>query len=137
MRKESPSGGTLVRMARILVVDDEPALGAALRRSLRDYDVTVTSSGAEALGYLSAGERFDVILCDLAMPGMGGDDLYREIQRVAPEQVERIVFITGGATTPNAHEFIATVPNQIVEKPFDPRSLREIILARIATPRPQ
>jgi len=47
------------------------------------------------------------------------------------------VFITGGATTPNAHEFIATVPNQIVEKPFDPRSLREIILARIATPRPQ
>jgi CheY-like chemotaxis protein len=131
---EEQGSGTLARTARILVVDDEPALGAALRRSLRDYDVTVTTSGAGALAYLMVGERFDFILCDLAMPGMGGDELYEEIQRVAPEQIERIVFITGGATTPAAREFISKVPNLVIEKPFDPRSLREMIRVRIGTP---
>jgi CheY-like chemotaxis protein len=131
-----PESGTLAPMARILIVDDEPALGAALRRNLRGYDVVVTVSGAEALAHLSSGQRFDFILCDLAMPGMGGDDLYREIQRVAPEQIERIVFITGGPTTSSAREFITTVPNPIIEKPFDPRTLREMIRARIGTPTP-
>ena len=131
-----PGSGTLARLARILIVDDEPALGAALRRMLREYDVVVTVSGAEALAHLSSGERFDFILCDLTMPVMGGDELYREIQRVAPEQVERIVFITGGPTTASAREFIATVPNPIIEKPFDPRRLREMLRARIGTRTP-
>jgi len=133
---QEPGSGTLARLARILIVDDEPALGAALRRMLREYDVVVTSSGAEALAHLSSGERFDSILCDLTMPVMGGDELYREIQRVAPEQVERIVFITGGPTTGSARDFIATVPNPIIEKPFDPKSLREMLRARIGTRTP-
>ena len=133
---QESGSGTLARLARILVVDDEPALGAALRRMLREYDVVVTVSGAEALAHLSSGERFDFILCDLTMPVMGGDELYREIQRIAPEQVERIVFITGGPTTGRARDFIATVPNPIIEKPFDPRSLREMLRARISTRTP-
>ena len=133
---QEPGSGTLARLARILIVDDEPALGAALRRMLREYDVVVTVSGAEALAHLSGGERFDFILCDLTMPGMGGDELYREIQRVAPEQVERIVFITGGPTTGSARDFIATVPNPIIEKPFDPKGLREMLRARIGTRTP-
>jgi CheY-like chemotaxis protein len=127
-----PGAGGIARMARVLVVDDEPSLGAALRRSLRDYDVVVTVSGHEALEELARGERFDFILCDLMMPGMSGDDVYREVKRVAPEQVERMVFITGGATTQRARDFLAAVPNPILEKPFDVNKLREMIRARIA-----
>jgi CheY-like chemotaxis protein len=46
---------------------------------------------------------------------------------MAPEQAQRVVFLTGGAFTPAAREFLDTVPNPIVEKPFDPKSLRAII----------
>lgn len=128
-----PGSGALPRVARVLVVDDEPPIGAALRRSLRDYEVIVTSSGREALAQIVSGERFDVILCDLTMPGMGGDDVHREIQRIAPDQAERIVFVTGGATTETRREFMAMVPNPILEKPFEVSKLREMIRARIAT----
>ena len=129
--------GTRARMARILVVDDEPALGAALRRSLRDYDVVVTVSGQEALARVANGERFDFILCDLTMPAMGGDELYREIQRIAPDQALRIVFITGGATTEKARTFLENVPNPIIYKPYDVTELREMIRTGLASgPKP-
>jgi CheY-like chemotaxis protein len=126
--------GTIPRTARVLVVDDEPALGAALRRSLRDYDVVVTVSGQEALGRLAQGERFDFILCDLTMPSMGGDELYVQLQRVAPDQARRMVFITGGATTERARTFLENVPNRIIYKPYDVTELREMIRRRLATP---
>jgi CheY-like chemotaxis protein len=125
--------GTRARMARILVVDDEPALGAALRRSLRDYDVVVTVSGREALARLATGERFDFILCDLAMPAMGGDELYLQIQGIAPDQAQSMVFITGGATTERARKFLENVPNQIIYKPYDVTELREMIRKRVAS----
>jgi CheY-like chemotaxis protein len=125
--------GTRARMARILVVDDEPALGAALRRSLRDYDVVATVSGREALARLAKGERFDFIFCDLAMPAMGGDELYLQIQGVAPDQAQRMVFITGGATTERARRFLENVPNAIIYKPYDVTELREMIRKGLAS----
>jgi CheY-like chemotaxis protein len=127
------ASGMRARMARILVVDDEPALGAALRRSLRDYDVVVTVSGRQALARIADGERFDCILSDLTMPGMGGDELYCEIQRIAPEQALRIVFITGGATNEKAREFLQAVPNPVIYKPYDVTELREIVRKGIAS----
>lgn len=129
--------GTRARVARILVVDDEPALGAALRRSLRDYDVVVTVSGQEALARLATDERFDFILCDLMMPSMGGDELYLQIRRVAPEQAQRMIFITGGATTESARKFLEDVPNQVIYKPYDVTELREMIRKRVMAREPQ
>ncbi len=128
--------GSSLAKPRILVVDDEPALGAALRRMLRDYDVVVAVSGPEALARLSGGERFDVILCDMAMPDMRGDEVYRRIQQIAPEQGERVIFCTGGPTTGDAREFIATLSNPVLEKPFEPQTLRDMLKARLATPTP-
>jgi CheY-like chemotaxis protein len=125
--------GTRPRMARVLVVDDEPALGAALRRSLRDYDVVVTVSGRDALARLAKGERFDFILCDLTMPAMGGDELYLQIQGVAPDQAQAMVFITAGATTDRARRFLENVPNPIIYKPYDATELREMIRKRVAS----
>ncbi len=118
--------------ARVLVVDDEPGVGAALRRCLRGSDVVVTENAAEALARLRRGERFDVVFCDLMMPGMRGDQLYAEVVRTAPEQAERFVFVTGGATDRATAEFLARVPNTIVEKPFHIDNLREIVKGRMA-----
>jgi len=92
------------------------------------------SAGLPAKGALervTAGERFDVIFCDLMMPEMTGMDLHEEIQRVAPNQVERMVFMTGGAVTTRARDFVATVPNPVIDKPFDTKMLREMIRARV------
>jgi CheY-like chemotaxis protein len=115
---------------RVLVVDDDAMVGIALRRSLRDYDVVLLDNAKGALEKVTAGERFDVIFCDLMMPEMTGMDLHAEIQRVAPNQVERMVFMTGGAVTKRARDFVATVPNPVIDKPFDTKMLREMIRAR-------
>ena len=88
------------RAAALLVIDDEPMILGALRRSLSaEYNVTCVGDGRKALDRLRAGERYDVILCDLMMPEMTGMDLYAELEQLAPDQAARMVFVTGGAFT--------------------------------------
>ena len=122
------------RKVRVLVVDDDAMVGGALRRGLRDYDVVLLDNAKGALGRIVAGERFDVFFCDLMMPEMTGMELHEEILRVAPEQAERMVFLTGGAVTTRARDFVATVPNPVLDKPFNMNVLRDMIRARIGTP---
>ena len=119
---------------RILVVDDDVLVGRALQRSLRDYDVVTLGRAEEALARVATGERFDVIFCDLMMPEMTGMDLHAEILKIAPDQAERMVFITGGAVTTRARDFVATVANPVLDKPFDLKALHEILRRRNAKP---
>ncbi|HEV3192078.1 MAG TPA: response regulator, partial [Polyangiaceae bacterium] len=86
----------VLRPARILIVDDEESLARAMQRVFRDYDTVVHTSAQHALDRIVIGERFDVILCDVEMPGMSGCDLHEEIRSVVPEQGDRMVFVTGG-----------------------------------------
>jgi CheY-like chemotaxis protein len=74
-----------------------------------------------------AGEKFDLILCDLMMPEMTGMDLHRELSRVAPEQASRMIFLTGGAFTDKARQFLSETVKEYLEKPFDPVNLRAIV----------
>jgi PAS domain S-box-containing protein len=113
---------------RLLIVDDEPMILGALRRSFSsDYQVTCVGDGRRALERIRAGERYDVILCDLMMPEITGMDLYAEMSRIAPEQIERVVFVTGGAFTPRAREFLERIPNARVEKPIDFQNLKLLL----------
>jgi CheY-like chemotaxis protein len=128
----SPESATSSRgsAARVLVVDDDPLVSRALARALGDCEVVVTSDARDALASIESGERFDVIVCDLMMPDMTGMDLYDALLDIAPGQVERMIFLSGGAVTPRARDFAATVPNLLLEKPFDVQRLREIIRSR-------
>ncbi len=108
-------------------------VGNALKRSLRDYDVVALDDARGALARFVAGERFDVIFCDLMMPEMTGMDLHEEVLRVAQDQAERMVFMTGGAITTRARDFVAASPNPVLDKPFDVKVLREMIRARAGT----
>jgi PAS domain S-box-containing protein len=128
IRRSSPGG----RRGRILVVDDEALVGGAVRRALlSDHDVIYLSSAEEALGRISGGERFDVILCDLMMPVMTGMELFARLAARAPEQAERMAFLTGGAFTPAAREFLEASPNPVLEKPFDVHTLETFIRERL------
>lgn len=118
------------RKVRVLIVDDDAMVGNSLRRSLRDYDVVLLDNAKGALARVAAGERFDVLFCDLMMPEMTGMDLHEEVLRVAPDQAERMVFLTGGAVTTRARDFVEAVPNLVLDKPFDVQRLREIVRSR-------
>lgn len=121
-----PTGG------RVLVVDDDPLVSASLQRVLGlDHDVTLASDGRAAFERIAAGERFDVILCDVMMPDMGGDALHDALLTLAPEQCARMILMTGGAFTPKAQAFLNRVPNLCLEKPFNLRELRALLRARL------
>ncbi len=113
---------------RVLVVDDEPSVGNALRRMLsRNHQVEATTGAQEALERVRQGEHFDAILCDLMMPQMSGMELYRVLLEQFPAVARRVVFMTGGIFTDVARAFIAQVPNPTVDKPFDRDQLLEVI----------
>jgi CheY-like chemotaxis protein len=120
------------RRGRILVIDDEPMVAKTVQRALSaEHEVVAISSASEALERIRAGERFDVILCDLMMPQMTGMDLHGALLRVEREQAKRMIFLSGGAFTPRARAFLDTTSNQRIEKPFDVRHLRALINDRI------
>jgi PAS domain S-box-containing protein len=120
----------LPHRASILIVDDEPNVGSMLAELLGPtHDVTVVRSGEAALRELLGDRGFDVVICDLVMPGMSGMDLYEHIARERPGIEHRFVLMTGGAFTPRARKFLEDVPNHRLDKPFRLEAL-EAVLAR-------
>jgi CheY-like chemotaxis protein len=122
------------RGGRILVVDDDVLVGRAVGRMLSSRHAVVTRSSArEALDELGRGrDGYDVVLCDLMMPEMTGMELHARLRELDPALADRTIFITGGAFTPGASEFLARVPNPRLEKPFDPDRLRELVAGMLA-----
>ena len=124
----APTPEAVAQGGRLLVIDDEPMILGALRRSLSaEYNVTCVGDARKALERLRAGERYAVILCDLMMPEMTGMDLFAEIEKLEPDQASRMVFVSGGAFTPRAREFLERIPNARVEKPIDLQNLRLLL----------
>jgi signal transduction histidine kinase/DNA-binding response OmpR family regulator len=120
------------RRGRVLVVDDEEMLAAAIRRVLsRQHDVVTTTRAEDALARLRAGEKFDVIFSDLMMPQITGMELFDRISKEFPEHAPRVVFLTGGAFTQAAREFLAKVSNPTLEKPVDRASLIALVSDRL------
>ncbi len=122
------------RRARVLVVDDEPLVGAAVRRALgADHEVSVVSGARQALDRLRR-EEFDVILTDLLMPEVSGMELYQAVAQQFPAMAPRMVFVTGGAFTPSARRFMEAHQDRCLEKPFEVAALRELVRRHAAGP---
>lgn len=112
---------------RILVVDDEPLLAETLRMMLASHHMTLAKSGHEALQHLHAGEQFDLVLCDLLMERIDGIELYRHIATTWPDLARRMIFLTGDAFISRTQEFLASIPNRHLQKPFHPEELLDLI----------
>jgi CheY-like chemotaxis protein len=138
-RPEPSTSETMVtakRRMRLLVVDDDVAIGRSIQRTLSEHHTVETSKSArEALSRITSGERFDVIISDLMMPDLTGAQLHDAISRIDSAQARRVIFLTGGAFSPSAREFLERVPNPRMEKPFDIPTLLSTI-ARLATRAP-
>lgn len=123
----SSSHRGLGRRGRVLVIDDEPLVGRSLKRHLAPrYDVEAVTRGREAIER-AIDERYDVILCDLMMPGMTGMELHALLLQRDPVAAARMVFVTGGALHEASRAFIDGVGNPVLEKPFPTELLRGVV----------
>ena len=120
------------RRGRVLVIDDERSVAVAIQRTLRQlHDVVICTSSQDALQRLISGEVFDAIICDLMMPQLSGMAVHAELIKVRPEQAGRMIFLTGGAFTPEARAFLAAASIVHIEKPFDAQHLRDLVNDRV------
>jgi PAS domain S-box-containing protein len=125
--------GAATSRPNVLVVDDEAQLVVALTAILEDeFEVRSATSAREALGVLRAGARCDVVLCDLMMRDMDGAEFQAKLAGVAPDLRARVVFMTGGAFTPDARAFLDRTTNPCLAKPLDVELLRRVLRERSA-----
>jgi two-component system NtrC family sensor kinase len=121
----------------VLVIDDEAQVGSAIARVLAPpHQVIRTTDAREALAMLRQGRRFDAVLCDLMMPHVTGMDLYQEVLSFAPEQAQRMVFMTGGAFTNRARRFLEDTRIRSLEKPFQATTLLDVVERVMLSHRP-
>jgi CheY-like chemotaxis protein len=119
---------TIGRSARILVVDDEPALCSTIERILRrEHEVVAVTSAEEATRIIETGERFDVILSDLMMPEMTGMELHALLMQMLPDQAGRMIFMSGGALTQEGAQFLRQQGCAAIDKPFRAAALRDLV----------
>ncbi len=118
------------RRLRVRVIDDEWMLLKALRSYLSTgADVTLAEGGQAALTMLEQSAHFDLLLCDLHMPGMDGIDVYQRVRGSFPELLDQFVFMTGGALTPRAREFLDRERPKLLHKPIEAGVLSSLLTA--------
>jgi PAS domain S-box-containing protein len=120
------------RGAVLIIDDDEPLRRMMLRLLGSEHDCTAVSRANDALARLQAGDRFDVILCDVMMPEVGGHELYEQVVREYPDQAQRMVFLSGGAFTATTQAFLAQLAQRVIDKPFDHRKLKARVAKLVA-----
>lgn len=132
--RSAPSANAAARRGSVMVVDDEPVLGELLSKILSsEHDVVVCREGRAALDRIAAGERFDVILCDLSMPGFSGMDFHAELVRRKSALADRVIFISGDAFSVAHRAFLDSVANPWVVKPFYAGEVRELVRNAVET----
>ena len=113
-------------MIRVLIVDDDADIRDAVGDQLADLgcETVCASSGTSALSLLRAGERPDLILLDLVMPGMGGGEFLMALRRdpLLP-QIPVVLMSASGAKA--LVSFEGVVP--VVRKPMPPAQLDQIV----------
>jgi PAS domain S-box-containing protein len=118
------------KRGRVLVIDDEEAMGLLLEHGLsKEHATTSLTSPRDALEQIQAGERFDAILCDVMMPDLGGPELYALVQQIAPEQAARIIFMTGAAFSSADRAFLERTAHPTLRKPFVLQAVRDAVRA--------
>lgn len=107
-------------MSRVLIVDDEVLVGQALARSLkREHDVEFVTSAEAALALFEKDAGYDVVLCDVHMPGMSGPELFELLEGQRPDLAQRFVFLSGGAVSEPALTTLERIQNIKLSKPVD------------------
>jgi CheY-like chemotaxis protein len=110
---------SLASVRRVLLLEDRGDYRNVLREYLLScsYEVVSVPSGIEGLRAIMNG-RFDVILCDMLMPKMGGEMFYWAVTRVRPAARESFIFFTGHKNNPAIEFFFRRIKARVLYKPF-------------------
>lgn len=116
----------IVRQARVLVIDDEPAITRMITRALARHLVVCVHGAEDATAALEADPSFDLVLCDVNMPGCDGLTWFREIVDRYPTIGERLVFVSGGMHDASIEAALSRLPVRRLEKPFELATIRAL-----------
>jgi CheY-like chemotaxis protein len=113
-----PETSQSIRAKSILLVDDDDLILKLLQKVLESWEATieVSTNGKDALSKL-ASRNFDLMICDLQMPEMSGQELYQHIQDNALLPPQRIIFLTGDKRS-QVKEFFDTTSCYYLYKPI-------------------
>jgi DNA-binding response OmpR family regulator len=114
------------------MIDDEVDLLTALTLALRHegYRVDPVSDGKTALARL-AETRYDLILCDVRIPGLDGPEIFRQAKAIHPDMGKRIIFITGDTVSVATRRFLEESGAPYLDKPFELADLIEKVSATL------
>jgi CheY-like chemotaxis protein len=104
---------------RVLLLEDRDDFREVLRDHLtfRRFQVTSVPSGVEGLREITNG-AFDLILCDMLMPQVGGEMFYWAVTRLRPAAAQRFIFFTGHRNNPSIEFFFNRIRATVLIKPF-------------------
>jgi two-component system NtrC family sensor kinase len=116
----------------ILVIDDEAEILGVMTRIIEHigHRAVALTSAEEALAELSR-RQYDLVVCDIKMPGIGGQGFYRKVKEAYPQLAKRIIFTTGDTLSETARAFLENTEAHCVSKPFAIDDLQRAIDALI------
>jgi CheY-like chemotaxis protein len=118
---------------KILAVDDEESLLHMIKEELTryQYEVTTVVNGETALRTLRE-KKFDLVVCDLKMPGISGRQVYEKLLEESPETCRRMIFVTGDVVGDQLRHFLETEKRPCIAKPFSLGELRQTMKTTLA-----
>jgi two-component system NtrC family sensor kinase len=124
-----------VEPLRIMVVDDEPHILHYMQATLESWghSVELAHDGSQALKR-ALKQPFDVIICDLRMPRLGGREMFQSLSRMHPAVAERIIFATGDTVRGDTLQFLEELGRPFLRKPFKLDELRRVLAAVVKAP---
>ena len=138
----SPSPATLVpapaervEHLRVLVVDDEPHILHYMQATLESWghEVVLARDGSQALK-IALMQPFDLIICDLRMPRLGGREMFQTLSRMHPAVADRIIFATGDTVRGDTLRFLEELGRPFLQKPFKLDALRRVLAGVVKVP---
>jgi CheY-like chemotaxis protein len=125
IRGETPKGG---RMARVLVIDDEPTVGLILRMALgvKGHETIVSGDGRKGIEMARAVHP-DVIVLDLMMPGVDGYEVLGGLRGDAELAAVPVLVLTAATLSAQLERCLSEGADAVMTKPFDPLDVAEAI----------
>jgi CheY-like chemotaxis protein len=128
-----PEDSAVLARRQILVAEDEPVVLELLARLLTDAgaEVTLAQDGEEAWKQLVEHD-FDLVITDLCMPNLCGQELYERVAAERPDLMRRFVFATGDLARQETLAFLNGLPNRILTKPLEAETVRRVLSQALA-----
>jgi len=120
---------------RVLVVDDEPHILHYMQATLESWghEVVLARDGSQALKRALM-QPFDLIICDLRMPRLGGREMFHTLARMHPTVADRIIFATGDTVRGDTLQFLEELGRPFLQKPFKLDALRRVLAGVVKVP---